>query len=68
MRRVYLSIICFAFTLNIFATRITNVTVDMIKGYTKIAEGDGDTTYYYMGRATYHLFAEGSDSIYVDFT
>ncbi|MBN1308093.1 MAG: glycoside hydrolase family 3 C-terminal domain-containing protein [Chitinispirillaceae bacterium] len=49
------------------ATRISDVTVDFVKGYAKCVEQNGDTGYYYMGRVSYHFFAEGQDSIIVDF-
>ncbi|MBN1578087.1 MAG: glycoside hydrolase family 3 C-terminal domain-containing protein [Chitinispirillaceae bacterium] len=49
------------------AARISDVTVDFVKGYAKCLEQNGDTGYYYMGRVTYHLLAEGMDSIIVDF-
>lgn len=49
------------------ATRIPMAYVDMIKGYTKSVEENGDTAFHYMGRLRYRLIAEENDSIHVDF-
>lgn len=69
MRRVLISAIAalFAITMPNAAPRISDVNVDFLKGYAKDTNDDGDTVYYYMGRLTYHLLADGKDSIFVDF-
>jgi beta-glucosidase len=48
------------------ATRITNVKVDFVKCNRAIVENNTDARYY-MGRLTYNFFAEGKDSINLDF-
>ena len=54
------------------ATRISNVKVDMVKGYAKNIAGGTDTSYYYMGRVTYNLIKDATgipfDSMYVTIT
>ncbi|HAJ79421.1 MAG TPA: hypothetical protein DCO75_06580 [Fibrobacteres bacterium] len=50
------------------ATQITNVKVDLLKGYAKDIVNTSDSAYYYMGRLTYTFKAEGKDSVWLDFT
>ncbi|HEX7509963.1 MAG TPA: glycoside hydrolase family 3 N-terminal domain-containing protein, partial [Chitinivibrionales bacterium] len=57
-----------ALTLPVHATKISNVKVDLVKGYGKWALNATDTGYAYMGRLSYTLLAEGKDSIFVDFS
>jgi beta-glucosidase len=49
------------------ATQITNVKVDLLKGYAKDIVNTSDSAYYYMGRLTYTFKAEGKDSVWLDF-
>lgn len=50
-----------------YATRVSNVYVDMLKGYAQNIEENGDTTGYYMGRVQFRFHAEANDSFLVDF-
>ena len=50
------------------ATKVTNVKVDLVKGYFKSVLTGTDTSFDYMGRITYTFLAEGSDSVFLDFT
>jgi beta-glucosidase len=50
------------------ATLISNVQVDMLKGYMKVPVSASDTATFYMGRLTYTFAAEGTDSVFLDFT
>jgi beta-glucosidase len=49
------------------ATKISNVNVDLIKGYSAVMAG-GAQVNSYMGRLTYTFLAETNDSIFVDFS
>ena len=50
------------------ATKVSNVKVDMVKGYFKSVLTGTDSSFDYMGRITYRYLAEGSDSVFLDFT
>ena len=52
---------------SLFATRVSNVYVDMLKGYAQNVNESGDTVRYYSGRVQYQFFAESNDSFWVDF-
>ena len=69
MNRKTLSILLVAvLCLQGWATRISNVQVDMLKGYMKTPVNVSDTATFYMGRLTYTFLAEGKDSVFIDFT
>jgi len=69
MLRICLSLLLLAsLTLTSQAAKISNVKVDLVKGYGKWVQTSGDTGYAYMGRLTYTLLAEGKDSIFIDFS
>ena len=69
MNRKILSILLFAAVcLPVRATRVSNVQVDMLKGYMKVPVSVSDTATFYMGRLTYTFAAEGKDSVFLDFT
>ncbi|MBN2188512.1 MAG: glycoside hydrolase family 3 C-terminal domain-containing protein [Chitinispirillaceae bacterium] len=69
MKRKILSMLLFAAAcLPLRATQISNVQVDMLKGYFKEPAGASDTASFYMGRLTYTFAAEGKDSVFLDFT
>ncbi len=68
MKKLIVTILIFQITASaLYATRISDVKVDFVKGYTKGTLENGDSIYYYMGRVSYVFFAEGKDSVYVDF-
>lgn len=56
-----------AFSFAHSATGISDVVVDLLKGYEKYIEENGDTTYRYMGRVTYKFFSDPKDSVFLDF-
>jgi beta-glucosidase len=58
---VILTVTCAA-----LATRISDVKVDLLKGYNAVIENSKEVRYY-MGRLTYTFQAEEDDSIRVDF-
>ena len=49
-----------------FASRITNVNVDFLKGFAQGVDANNDSVFFYMGRVTYNLYAEGNDQIITD--
>jgi beta-glucosidase len=55
-----------ALSLPAAATKISNVKVDLIKGYSGVEE-NSTVARSYMGRLTYNFLAESQDSISVDF-
>ena len=68
MNRTILSTLLFAaLTLPGWATRISNVQVDLLKAYSKGPINTTDTAINYMGRITYTFVAEGKDSVFLDF-
>ena len=69
MHRFFVSLMLIAaLTPSVYAAKISNVKVDMVKGYGKYALNASDSAYLYMGRLTYNFLAEGKDSVFVDFT
>jgi beta-glucosidase len=67
-RKILLILLFAAVCLPVLATRISNVQVDMLKGYLKAPINVSDTATLYMGRLTYTFAAQGKDSVFLDFT
>ena len=68
MNRIITTILLSAVTvLPGWATRISNVQVDLLKGYLRAPIDTTDTATFYMGRLTYTFVAEGKDSVFLDF-
>jgi beta-glucosidase len=66
-RKSIVGIIALMMVLPAGATKISNVNVDMIKGYGAVMV-NGAQVNSYMGRLTYTFLAETNDSVFVDFS
>ena len=67
IKKYILCLLVLALVLPSGATKISNATVDLIKGY-QAKNVNSVPTYFYMGRLTYNFFSQGNDSVFVDFT
>jgi beta-glucosidase len=67
IKKYILCLLVLALVLPAGATKISNATVDLIKGY-QAKNVNSVPTYFYMGRLTYNFFSQGNDSVFVDFT